>query len=255
MLLLALDTSTTAITVALHNGARVLAESTTMDARAHAEQLAPGVERVLTEAGVQASDLTDVVCGLGPGPFTGLRAGVVTARVLALATGARLHGICSLDALAHQAWTTGVVGGPELLVATDARRKEVYWARYAVSPAGIERRTEPAVSRPADLPPDVRAIPTVGRGPLLYPDLLNPDLVNPDLVNPDLVNPDLLPSHLLPSDPLAVTPAGPLDVSAASLADLVVQRLAAGETLDETAVFYLRRPDAATSFSVKSALG
>ncbi|MEO8828576.1 tRNA (adenosine(37)-N6)-threonylcarbamoyltransferase complex dimerization subunit type 1 TsaB [Lapillicoccus sp.] len=226
MLLLALDTSTTAITAALHDGARVLAESTTLDARAHAEQLAPGVERVLTEAGVRAPDLTDVVCGLGPGPFTGLRAGVVTARVLALATGARLHGICSLDALAHQAWTIAAVGGPELLVATDARRKEVYWARYAVSSAGTERRSEPAVTRPADLPADVRALVTVGRGPLLYPDLL-------------------------PVTP----PAGPLDVSAASLADLTVRRLAAGEALDETAVVYLRRPDAATSFFVKSVLG
>ena len=100
MLLLALDTSTSAITVALHDGARVRAEATTLDARAHGERLAPGIREVLEAAGATPGELTHVVCGLGPGPFTGLRVGIVTARVLALVTGAALHGVCSLDALA-----------------------------------------------------------------------------------------------------------------------------------------------------------
>jgi len=103
VLLLAIDTSTTAITVAVHDGSRTLAEATTLDARGHAEHLAPGITRVLAEAGAGPGDLTDIVCGLGPGPFTGLRVGVVTARTLALVTDARLHGLCSLDALAYQA--------------------------------------------------------------------------------------------------------------------------------------------------------
>jgi tRNA threonylcarbamoyladenosine biosynthesis protein TsaB len=221
VLLLAIDTSTTAITVAVHDGSRAVAEATTLDARGHAEHLAPGIDRVLVEAGATPKDLTDIACGLGPGPFTGLRVGIVTARTLALVTGARLHGLCSLDALAFQA---GVEG--ELLVATDARRKEVYWARYAPGATGIPERVEgPHVTKPADLPADAAALPAVGRGPLLYPGAF--------------------------ARPLE----GPLDVSAAALADLVVRRLATGEPLVEHEPYYLRRPDAAPSVSTKSALG
>ena len=218
MLLLALDTSTSAITVALHDGARVRAEATTLDARAHGERLAPGIREVLEAAGATPGDLTHVVCGLGPGPFTGLRVGIVTARVLALVTGAALHGVCSLDALA--------AAGPEgeVLVATDARRKEVYWARYAVSPGSVRALSAPAVTKPAELAPQVRALPTVGRGPVLYPGLFP-------------------------------APVGVLDVSAAALADLAVARLAAGEALADREPLYLRRPDAAPNVVAKSALG
>ncbi len=221
MLLLAIDTSTTAITVAVHDGSRTLAEATTLDARGHAEHLAPGITQVLDEAGLTPSDLTDIVCGLGPGPFTGLRVGIVTARTLALVTGARLHGVCSLDALAYQAGVDG-----ELLVATDARRKEVYWARYAPGAAGIPLRTDgPHVAKSADLPVQVAELPAAGRGPGLYPDAFGSPL------------------------------DGPLDVSAAALADLVARRLAAGDRLSEHEPYYLRRPDAAPSVSTKSALG
>lgn len=218
MLLLALDTSTSAITVALHDGARVRAEATTLDARAHGERLAPGIREVLEAAGATPGELTHVVCGLGPGPFTGLRVGIVTARVLALVTGAALHGVCSLDALA--------AAGPEgeVLVATDARRKEVYWARYAVSPGSVRALSAPAVTKPAELAPQVRALPTVGRGPVLYPGLFP-------------------------------APVGVLDVSAAALADLAVARLAAGEALADREPLYLRRPDAAPNVVAKSALG
>jgi tRNA threonylcarbamoyladenosine biosynthesis protein TsaB len=218
VLLLALDTSTSAITVALHDGARVLAEATTLDARAHGERLAPGIREVLEAAGATPGDLTHVVCGLGPGPFTGLRVGIVTARVLALVTGAALHGVCSLDALA--------AAGPEgeVLVATDARRKEVYWARYAVSPGSVRALSAPAVTKPAELAPQVRALPTVGRGPVLYPGLFP-------------------------------APVDVLDVSAAALADLAVARLAAGEELADREPLYLRRPDAAPNVVAKSALG
>lgn len=218
MLLLAIDTATSAVTVAVHDGTRVLAEATTVDSRAHGERLAPGVREVLDRVGATCADLTDVVCGLGPGPFTGLRVGVVTARVLAFATGARLRGICSLDALAASAGVTG-----DVLVATDARRKEVYWARYAVSSDAVERLDGPAVTRPAELAAGWRELPTVGRGPALYPDLF----------------------------PRAV---GPADVSAAALADLAVARLAAGDPLAETEPLYLRRPDAAPWRVAKSAL-
>ena len=220
MLLLAIDTSTTAITAAVHDGHRVLAQAATLDARAHGEQLAPRIAEVLAAAGARAGDLTDVAVGVGPGPFTGLRVGIVTAATIAYAVRARVHGLCSLDALAHEAATSGAVGsGEDLIVATDARRKEVYWARYTVTDTeGVpvpSRRDGPHVAKPADLPAAISGIAVVGRGPLLYP------------------------------LELSGLPGGPLDVSAGALADLAVLRLAAGHDLSAIEPLYLRRPDAA----------
>lgn len=213
MRLLALDTSTSAITAAVHDGERVLAAGSVLDARRHTEHLAPLVERVLAEAGLAPADLTDVAVGAGPGPFTGLRVGLVTARVLGWVRGVPVHGVCSLDVLAAQARTAGLTG--EVLVATDARRKEVYWGTYALG-EGVERLTGPAVERPGDLPDDVRDLPTVGRGPVLYPELL---------------------PHGTPVV---------LDVDAAALAEVALARLAAGVEMPVDAL-YLRRPDALTT--------
>jgi len=245
MLLLAIDTSTSAITAALHDGTQVLAEASTIDSRAHGERLAPGIREVLTRAGASPRDLTDVVVGLGPGPFTGLRVGIVTARTIAHITGAALHGVCSLDALAYAARDRAAVGS-ELVVATDARRKEVYWARYAVAPAAgeasggvidtrtVHARTDPAVTRPADLPPEVAGLAAVGRGPWLYP--------------------QAMPRPLCASQDAAAAD-GLLDVSAAALAALAVTRLTSGTLTDRHEPLYLRRPDAVPHVSAKSALG
>ena len=76
-MLLAIDTSTSAITVALLDQGQVLAESSVVDARAHGELVAPGIAAVLDQAGATAQDVTAVVAGRGPGPFTGLRVGLV----------------------------------------------------------------------------------------------------------------------------------------------------------------------------------
>ncbi len=152
-----MDTATPAVTVALCDGATVLAERTVVDARAHGEQLAPGIDAVLTEAGVRPQGLDRIVVGVGPGPFTGLRVGLVTARVLASVLGIPVDGVCTLDALA----LAGAVEG-EHLVATDARRKEVYWARYR----GTTRLDGPHVDRPDDVDP---SLPVVGAGAALYP--------------------------------------------------------------------------------------
>jgi tRNA threonylcarbamoyl adenosine modification protein YeaZ len=103
VLLLALDTATPAVTVALHDGSSVLAETTTHDPRRHGELLAPGIVEVLRRAGAGRRDLTDVAVGTGPGPFTGLRVGLATAQTLALVLGLRLHGVCTLDVLAAHA--------------------------------------------------------------------------------------------------------------------------------------------------------
>jgi tRNA threonylcarbamoyl adenosine modification protein YeaZ len=161
-LVLALDTSTV-VNVGLARGAQVLAAATVADQMAHVEQLMPLVSECVDTAGIRVADIDKLIVGLGPGPFTGLRVGVVTARVLGFALGVELRGICSLDVLAAQ-FVAASRG--EFLVATDARRREVYWARY--SPDGV-RLEQPRVSRPSDVPP----LPVIGPAADLYADQLH----------------------------------------------------------------------------------
>src|SRR5215467_13922690 len=112
MLLLALDTATPAVTVALHDGSAVVAEVSGVDARRHGELLSAFVDEALRKASAAFGDLTAIAVGIGPGPYTGLRAGVVTARVLGSALGIRTDGICSLDVIAAQAAArVGTAGG------------------------------------------------------------------------------------------------------------------------------------------------
>jgi len=203
VLLLALDTATPAVTVALHDGTHVVASAGQVDARRHGELLLPAVDRVLHEAGLRLDAVTAIVVGTGPGPYTGLRVGLMTADTFGLALGVPVHGVCTLDGLAY---ASGL--DEPFVVATDARRKEVYWARYE------DRRTrvtEPAVDRPGDL--DVGELPAVGAGALLYPATF-----------PN--------AH------------GPEHVPAAALASLAAEKLAAGAELDAPRPLYLRRPDA-----------
>ncbi|MEU9009845.1 tRNA (adenosine(37)-N6)-threonylcarbamoyltransferase complex dimerization subunit type 1 TsaB [Streptomyces sp. NPDC048479] len=212
MLLLAVDTATPAVTAALHDGSSVVAESSRVDARRHGELLLPAVDRVLAEAGVKLDAVTGLVVGVGPGPYTGLRVGLVTAATFGSALGVPVYGVCTLDGLAYASGLDG-----PFVVATDARRKEVYWARYDSS---RKRVGEPAVDRPADIADQVAGLPTVGAGALLYPDTF-----------PDA--------------------RGPEHVSAGALAALAAEKLAAGETdffQNQGGLppkpLYLRRPDA-----------
>jgi tRNA threonylcarbamoyl adenosine modification protein YeaZ len=143
-LVLALDTATPAVTAGIvrwPDGA-VLAERVTLDARAHAERLTPNVLAALADAALKMADLDAVVVGCGPGPFTGLRAGMATAAAYGHALDIPVHGVCSLDAI-------GVRTGGDILVVTDARRREVYWARYR---DGV-RTDGPGVNAPADVDP------------------------------------------------------------------------------------------------------
>jgi tRNA threonylcarbamoyl adenosine modification protein YeaZ len=143
-LVLALDTSTPAVTAGVVRvpELEVLAERVTHDARAHAERLTPNALAALEDAGLAMADLDAVVVGCGPGPFTGLRAGMATAAAYGHALGIPVYGVCSLDAIGVQ--TTG-----DVLVVTDARRREVYWARYRDG----ARTHGPAVNAPADVDP------------------------------------------------------------------------------------------------------
>jgi tRNA threonylcarbamoyladenosine biosynthesis protein TsaB len=159
--LLAFDTATPAVTVALYDGQQVVAERTTVDAMRHGELLAPSITAVLEEVGLVRQDLTAIAVGVGPGPFTGLRVGLMTARTLGAVLEIPVYGVCTLDVLAVEAVDTGTVDGP-FQVATDARRKEVYLASY--DREGI-RLTGPDVVKPATLATEG---PVVGRGAVLY---------------------------------------------------------------------------------------
>ena len=161
-LVLAVDTSTV-VNVGLARGDQVLATATVADQMAHVEQLMPLVSECLDAAGAQVCDLEQVVVGLGPGPFTGLRVGVVTAQILGQVLGLELRGVCSLDVVAAQ--FAGASSG-EFVVATDARRREVYWARY--NSDGV-RLGDPRVSQPREVP----RLATIGPAADLYPDQLH----------------------------------------------------------------------------------
>ena len=224
MLVLAFDTATPAVTVAVHDGTHVLAEATTVDARRHGELLASSIDAVLAEAGAGRLDITAVAAGTGPGPYTGLRAGLVTARVLGSALGVPVYGVCTLDVIAADA--AAAAGGREFIVATDARPREAYWARYDASGAAWTARESgsPPTWRACPLParprrPDCpgcrgcRGCCGRGCGALLYPGVLG-------------------------------EPIGPPYPAAGTLARLVAQQLAAGAPATGAEPIYLRRPDA-----------
>jgi tRNA threonylcarbamoyl adenosine modification protein YeaZ len=210
VLVLALDTATPASTAAVaevtETGMRGLAERRTVDPRAHGELLAPEIASTLEEAGVRPRDLDAIVAGVGPGPFTGLRVGLATAASMSQALTIPTYGVCTLDALGRAA------GPGRVLVATDARRREVYWATYENG----KRTRDPDVSRPADIV--ATADRAVGEGALQYSDVFG-----------------------LPIDEILLYPPG---VALVSIAAERVRQRAPGEPLTP---LYLRRPDAVAS--------
>ena len=207
MLVLALDTATPASTAAVAEvtdaGLHGIAERRTVDPRAHGEMLAPQIRQTLAEAGVRPADLSAIVAGLGPGPFTGLRVGLATAASMGHALGIPVYGVCSLDGLGRAA------GPGRVLVATDARRREVYYATYV---DGV-RVEGPAVARPADL--TVTADRAVGEGALKYSEILG-----------------------LPIDERVLYPPG------AALIALAADRVVGKAESEPLTPLYLRRPDA-----------
>jgi len=203
VLVLGFDTATPTVSVALHDGERVLSQACATDARRHSELLAPMIAKVMADAGASRADLTDIAVGVGPGPYTGLRVGVVTARVLGSVLDIPVHGVCSLDVIAY-----AVRAGREFAAATDARRQEVYWARYDA--AG--RRTDgPHVGRAGSIE-GAAGLAVAGAGGLLYPEAFGEVI-------------------------------GPAYPDAATLCGIVTGR-PAGAALLPPEPLYLRRPDA-----------
>lgn len=184
MLLLAIDTSANASAALLAvNGAdvEVLGSFTSDVGNDHSEVLAPAIESMLEAAGGATPEA--IAVGVGPGPFTGLRVGLATARTLGFVWDVPVHGVMSLDAIARQA-LAGEPGG-EFTVAIDARRKELYWARYDKSGDLIDG---PHVSVAEDVPPGeiygagaglyAERLAAVGAHPVRGFEALHPDAVS-----------------------------------------------------------------------------
>lgn len=231
MILLAIDTSAiaSAALIRFHEssgsgagGAAVLASFATEDTRSHAEVLAPGIQTLLAEQGIAGREIARILVGVGPGPFTGLRSGIATARALAFAWNVPLDGVMSLDALAWDV-VSDAQPGSEFVAAIDARRRELYWARYAADGTLLDG---PHVTAPDELP-DLRVY---GAGAGLYPAQL---------------------------DDAGATVAEGFEAAqptAASLGLSAAARLAAGGPLLDTTPLYLRESDAQVPGPRKRAL-
>jgi tRNA threonylcarbamoyl adenosine modification protein YeaZ len=207
VLVLAIDTSTAATTAELvevdDTSVQSRAVRQVVDARGHGEHLAPLIEAALAEAMITPGDLSALVVGIGPGPFTGLRVGLVTAAVMADTLGVPVYGLCSLDGLVAPERSGRV------LAATDARRREVYWATYVDG----TRARGPEVAAPADVP-TADLDETTGAGAELYTDVLG-----------------------LPYD-------GGRYPSGLTLVSRAIDRIRAAAPSDPLTPLYLRRPDA-----------
>jgi tRNA threonylcarbamoyladenosine biosynthesis protein TsaB len=168
MLILAIDTATPWVSVAFGQGGTVLGEVKLGDGRRHAEQLAPAIRYLQQQLDVDLAHLTAVAVGIGPGLFTGLRVGVTTAKVMAQALRIPVVGIPSLDLLAYPARHSSRM----VVAVIDARRKEVFHARYRPVPGGVQRTSDYALDRPADVVADLEALGEeallVGDGTVAY---------------------------------------------------------------------------------------
>jgi tRNA threonylcarbamoyladenosine biosynthesis protein TsaB len=148
--ILALDTSC-GLAVSVVDDGEVLASSVDPEPRRHAELLAVHLDEVLRAAGCTVQDVERLVVGTGPAPFTGLRAGLVTARTMAYALGVPVDGVPSIVGVGRMALDL-LQGQGEVVVVTDAKRREVYWARCAADATdGVRLVDGPGVAAPGDL--------------------------------------------------------------------------------------------------------
>ncbi len=218
--LLAIDTATPRVSVAIWRDGRVVASRRSDEGRRHGELLAPAIQAAVAEAGVTMTDLHAVAVDVGPGLFTGLRVGVATAKALASALGVPAIAVTSLEVLAHRSRE------PErpVVAVVDARRHEVFRAIYVPAGAGPAETHPAAVMTPADLAAELgrlgHDVVAVGDGARRYADVIagpNVEVAGPDEAYPD----------------------------AAVGAEIAAVRLAAGAATDSAGLhaFYLRPAD------------
>ncbi len=214
MFVLAIDTSSPAVTAAIVTvDGETIAARAPVAPRGHDELLAPAIADCLAESKLTSEELGAVVAGLGPGPYTGLRVGLVTAAAFGHSVAIPTYGVCSLDGI-------GATGSEAaLLVVTDARRREVYWARYAEG----TRIDGPGVARPAEVAPGVGSL--AGAAADLYPDAW-----------PELRR------------------VGPAYPEPAALVRAAADRITHHAPSERLTPMYLRRPDAVVPGAPKAAL-
>ncbi len=224
MPVLALDTSDAVGVAVIGDDGRVLAMREVTQARRHAELLAPMIAATLAEAQVRPDQLEYVAVGTGPAPFTGLRVGLVSAQTFAFAAGIAVYGVSTLDAMAQHAMAQlSLIDGTQVLVAMDAKRREVYFARYQVVESRLDVVVPPNVASAQDVVAAGHATGAVviGAGAQLYREVFVP--VASQIVGPEQ----------------AVQPAA----IAVAVGQLTRLRRAAGIELPVQPL-YLRRPDA-----------
>lgn len=243
---LALDTSTTWSSIALMDGGVVVAVDETCGVNP-GEAVVSQIDRLFRGAGIERSALTGIVVGVGPGPYTSTRIGVAIARSLAFALDLDLAGVCSHDAIAAEfvAEFPGVAADG-FIVATDARRREVYWASYDKD---CRRRAGPTVAKPAELIAEWPEDSFVGNGLERYPELVSESRVR--VLGPS--HPSAAWIAAVATEAMAqgdVVPSTQPDLAdhaaGSSLPFDSAQRLFAPFPL------YLRRPDAVPAASVVS---
>jgi tRNA threonylcarbamoyladenosine biosynthesis protein TsaB len=168
--MLAIDTATAQIGVAVGRDGRVLGQVRIEGARRHAEELVPAIDYLRAETGIALDAVAAVAVGTGPGLFTGLRVGVTTARTLAQVLDVPVIGIPSLDLVAFPWRATH----RRVVALIDARRKEVFAARYWPVPGGIQRDGDYTVESPDAVAAELEATGVesllVGDGALAYAD-------------------------------------------------------------------------------------
>ena len=191
MHVLAFDTATDVVSVALGRNGEPLGMVQLAARREHAERLVPAIAEVVDGAGVGLDRLAAIAVGIGPGRFTGLRVGVTTAKVMAQALGIPVVGIGSLDLIAYPLHHAR----REVVAVIDARRKEVFWARYHPVPGGLARLTDDAVDPPRDVVAELAAAGTevllAGDGVERYRDQFA-DLDHVELAGPSHAAPSAL---------------------------------------------------------------
>jgi tRNA threonylcarbamoyladenosine biosynthesis protein TsaB len=161
---LGLDTAASIASIALAADGRVVGE-VVRPVTSHGAALPGAVDELLRKARLRPSDLAAIAVGIGPGSFTGLRIGLSYAKGLVFASGAKIVGVPSLDALAIAALDSPAAApGRRICVLVDARKGEVYTALYEIMADGLEKVTKDVVM------PPVRVISHLGQGAILAGD-------------------------------------------------------------------------------------
>lgn len=186
--MLGITTATQQVGCAIGGHEGVLASAHSARGKRHAESLTPSIDFVRRQARVDLSEISVIAVDVGPGLFTGLRVGIASAKALAHALRIPMIGISSLDLLAWPLRHTP----REIVAVVDARRGEVFHARYRPTPGGVQRLSEPAVSSPDELRAELQAeggeYLLVGDGALRYADDWN--LVRTELAEQYLAHPN-----------------------------------------------------------------